>query len=353
MNITVLTFFDRISLFHTLSPFFSFEKSYRITYTDSERYCLEKDRNEILFIVRYFLKPDLVNEELLQKLRAKYRKIVFFNGNAGGGIHRPQVLPYVDFFYSKSLFKDRSLYKKPLYGGELYSDFYHRNFGIKDKDEKIVPAVADEKDLDKLRLSWNVGVGEFPRHKFLQRVGVATARTVGVNGTLLSMRKNRLENPENTGEYAVHARLGYQRRESITWQRRLLMEKLGGMDGVLTGKINQRQYNREIRNSRIIFSPFGWGELCFRDFEAVLSGALLVKPDMSHLETWPDIFVPGETYVSLRWDGEDLEEKLNLYLSDEKERKRIAENAFESYRNQVALLEERFNQIMEEILSNE
>ena len=54
-----------------------------------------------------------------------------------------------------------------------------------------------------------------------------------------------------------------------------------------------------------MLSPFGWGELCLRDYEAVLGGALLLKPDMSHLETWPDVFVPHDTYAPFDWDATD------------------------------------------------
>ena len=32
-----------------------------------------------------------------------------------------------------------------------------------------------------------------------------------------------------------------------------------------------------------MLSPFGWGEICYRDFEAALNGMLLIKPDMNTL----------------------------------------------------------------------
>ncbi|MDC7221314.1 MAG: glycosyltransferase [Spirochaetales bacterium] len=302
-------------------------------------------------MVRYFLKPDFVDIKLLEKLRNKYKKIVFFNGNAGGGIHRPEVLPYVDFFFNKSLFLDRRIYGRELYGGELYSDYYHKKYSIEDGEEKVTPPILNHEDFAKLRLSWNVGIGEFPRHKYRQRFGVAAARMVGIHGARLFMRENRLKEPRNRGEYPMNARLGYQSRESITYQRRLHMEKLDSLDGVLTGKVNQKQFNREIYNSQIIYSPFGWGELCFRDFEALMSGALLIKPDMSHLETWPDIFIPFETYVPVRWDGEDLVETCKKYLSNKKERDRITRNGWNHYLKQEDQLPLRFKTAMEEVLS--
>ena len=68
-------------------------------------------------------------------------------------------------------------------------------------------------------------------------------------------------------------------------------------------------------NSKVVFSPFGWGELCFRDYEAVYCGCLLVKPSMDHVVTSPDIFEAGVTYVPVKWDLSDLTEKIEYYLA--------------------------------------
>ena len=108
-------------------------------------------------------------------------------------------------------------------------------------------------------------------------------------------------------------------------------------------------FNHEAAHSKIILSPFGWGELCLRDFEAVFNGALLLKPDMSHLETWPDIFVPGETYIPFGWDAEDLVDQAERYLTDETARLAIARAAAERYRSQLAELPRRFEGILAEI----
>ena len=89
-----------------------------------------------------------------------------------------------------------------------------------------------------------------------------------------------------------------------------------------------RRYLAELCASKLCFSPFGYGEVSWRDYEAVLCGALLLKPDMSHCETWPDIFVPFETYVPIRWDFSDLEEKTRYYLAHESEREQIAQRAY-------------------------
>jgi hypothetical protein len=93
-------------------------------------------------------------------------------------------------------------------------------------------------------------------------------------------------------------------------------------------RVDQKGYYEEMRSSRICVSPFGYGELCWRDFETILMGSLLVKPDMSHLRTEPNIFVPGETYVPVRWDYSDLADVCERYLADHEARNRIVAQAY-------------------------
>jgi hypothetical protein len=153
----------------------------------------------------------------------------------------------------------------------------------------------------------------------------------------------------NRGTIAVHARILLAGRPSIAQQRKLILDKIESRPEFLKGETSQAAYNREVANSRIVLSPFGWGELCLRDYEAVLGGALLLKPDMGHLETWPDVFKPHETYAPFDWDASDLLEVAARYLDDEPGRRRIAQAAFESYRDQLSRLDERFEAAMAEI----
>ena len=97
---------------------------------------------------------------------------------------------------------------------------------------------------------------------------------------------------------------------------------------VPTNRVPREQYYDELLRSRICVSPFGYGEVCGRDTEAILGGCLLVKPDMSHIRSLPDFYVSGETYVPVRWDYADLAETCEYYLDQEEERARIAANAY-------------------------
>ncbi len=61
------------------------------------------------------------------------------------------------------------------------------------------------------------------------------------------------------------------------------------------------------------------GEVCFRDFETVACGAVLLKPDMSHLRTNPNIYEAWVTYVPVNWDLSNLEECLEWVIDNPSE----------------------------------
>jgi hypothetical protein len=248
------------------------------------------------------------------------------------------------------------VYGRPLYGKELYSDFFHRKYNVTDPDHRERPIESRPEQLAKLRLSWNIGVGDYPRGKLRQRVGVASSLAFGFAASKLFYGAAKaLADPvaSNKGLFPVHARIGLVRRPSIAQQRKLILERINGDTDFLVGEVSQRRFNFEIAHSRITLSPFGWGELCLRDFETVRAGSLLLKPDMSHLETWPDIFRPLETYVPFDWEGRSLVDQAKLYLRDEESRKRIAHRAFENYRDQLAALDDRFESVISEIAGKE
>ena len=62
-----------------------------------------------------------------------------------------------------------------------------------------------------------------------------------------------------------------------------------------------------------MLSPFGWGEICYRDFESALYRNVLIKPSMEHLLTWPNIYQPF-TYFKLDWDFNNLDD-LDEFIS--------------------------------------
>ena len=92
-----------------------------------------------------------------------------------------------------------------------------------------------------------------------------------------------------------------------------------------------------MRETKIMPSPFGWGEIGVRDYEAFINGSLLLKPNMDHMLTWPNIFIKNKTYIPFEWDYSDLESNILKYLKNDQERIDIAregqKNYFESINN--------------------
>ena len=88
---------------------------------------------------------------------------------------------------------------------------------------------------------------------------------------------------------------------------------------------------KELRQSKVILSPFGWGEITLKDFEVFLTSGMLLKPSMEHLETWPDFYVDGVTYKSFDWDLNDLEQKIEWALENPETREVIALQGHDRY----------------------
>lgn len=75
-------------------------------------------------------------------------------------------------------------------------------------------------------------------------------------------------------------------------------------------KVPLEQYYNLMSKSKIVVAPFGYGEMAPRDIEAAMVGAILVKPDMNHLNTFPNPYKSGLTYEQCSWNFEDLNTKI-------------------------------------------
>jgi len=79
-------------------------------------------------------------------------------------------------------------------------------------------------------------------------------------------------------------------------------------------RVSQQEYYDRMFNSKIIVAPYGYGEMAPRDLEAAMFGCVLIKPDMSYIDTIPNVFESNKTYVSCKHDFSDLEEKIEMIL---------------------------------------
>jgi hypothetical protein len=81
-------------------------------------------------------------------------------------------------------------------------------------------------------------------------------------------------------------------------------------------RLPYQEYMRLLVKSFASVSPFGMGEVCFRDFEAIQCYSALIKPTMENIQTAPNIYIANETYVPVSVDWIDLEEKLDYTIEN-------------------------------------
>ena len=136
--------------------------------------------------------------------------------------------------------------------------------------------------------------------------------------------------PNSKKKFNLCCRIGtdYQ-RETVQFQRKRISGMLKRY--VETSKIPRFKYLNEIKISKYVISPFGWGELCPRDFETFIYGAILIKPDMKTIDTWPDWYISKKTYLSLKWDFSDFKDQIDFAINNYNKLIKLGINAQKKY----------------------
>ena len=87
--------------------------------------------------------------------------------------------------------------------------------------------------------------------------------------------------------------------------------------GLVDGeRVSHEEYYRKMYNSKIIMAPLGYGEMAPRDIEATIFGSVLIKPDLSYIDSKPFVYEDDKTYIACKYDWSDLEEKIDYVLSN-------------------------------------
>lgn len=255
------------------------------------------------------LAPDRMTS-LIANLRKTWphAQIIYFDWCAPLDLRYADVLaPHIAAYVKKQIFRDFRNYSIPTKGDTNLTDYYSVRYGL-DLPETLFTVPSDFEK----RLVLGPGFEYSPAiNRLLQHP---------------PSREHR--------EIDLHARVAARGSEWYTRMRseaQTNADTLGERFNVTRGgRVSYSRYIEELRNSKLCFSPFGYGEVCWRDFEAMCTGSLLLKPDVSHLRVANDIFKPYETYVPLSWDLSDLSDKVAYYVKNGDERASIARNAYVS-----------------------
>ncbi|EFN56605.1 hypothetical protein CHLNCDRAFT_144359 [Chlorella variabilis] len=81
-------------------------------------------------------------------------------------------------------------------------------------------------------------------------------------------------------------------------------------------RLEYHDYIGLLKQSKIVISPWGWGEWSHKDFEILMSGCVVVKPRVDIFKLHPPIFEHNVTAISVKEDLSDLEEAIMPFLTD-------------------------------------
>ena len=231
----------------------------------------------------------------LNLIRKKVKKIFYFDTTDSSGCLQNEIFDYVDIYYKSQLLKDRNKYKYKLYGGRVFTDYYNKRFGINDK-EIIWQQPLSDKQIKKLKIFWN---SCFANYTFLGKLLMFFSKSLNNYKLLKYPRMKYIPSLKRPNDFIYKGNFNYS-RNTVSWQRTEIFKIVHSE--IDTKRLNIYSYYKLLEKTKILISPFGWGEINYKDYEAFIYGNLLYKTDISHIETWPDLFIKNKTYIPFRWD---------------------------------------------------
>jgi len=267
--------------------------------------------------------------EQLKAYKAKSVQLHYLDFMDSTGMPHARALPYVDRYWKSYLLKNRHQYLKPAYGHRVFTDYYHEKYQIEDLNPAYSEPISNESQLQKLGVAWSSALSNYAFRGLYQIELFKRLPITKILDFPPKFIKAKGERP-----HPLFCRIGSNySRETVAYQRQQICKKLSAR--IPLSRVSRRDYFKELSQSRIAISPFGYGEVCYRDYEAFLSGAILIKPDMTHMETWPNLYLPNKTVLYHDWDLSDMESLIERTTQSYYEQRSIAECAQEKYKEHL------------------
>ena len=260
--------------------------------------------------------------ELISSYGDSNSRVIWCDTTDSTGTIQSSVIPFVERYLKSQILKNKTHYTSQMYGGRIFSHYYNKTAGIEDCIEADINATLSppisKADTAKLITSWNSGLADYSTYGPLK---MGLYRRLGM--PLFLSYPRAIITPITNRPKDLSARFGITYSlASVRYQREQIRELVS--QRLDTNKLSRRSYMKELGQSKVILSPYGWGEITLKDFEVFLTGGMLLKPSMKHLETWPDFYTDGITYQSHNWELTDLQEKIDWALDNNQEVQTIA-----------------------------
>ena len=276
--------------------------------------------------------------------KSKQIRIIFCDTTDSSSWIKSDIFEYVDKYAKGQVLKNKNLYLKRIYGNRVYADYYYKNKKVKDKNVQFSNPIK-QNQLKKLCLSWNSGLSNYSLFSPI------IYSYIPVKLSHLVFKFSSYYVSPNLSKDIINCRFGSSHHlESIKYQRVQLKKLLTNY--VRTDKLNRLSYFNEMKRTLLSIVPFGYGEITLKDFESFLNGCILMKPRMNHMETWPNFYIPEQTFISFPWNFDGLQKKIEEVLIEPKKFLRVSQRGQDIYKkytihkNAAELFFKQFNELV-------
>ena len=187
-------------------------------------------------------------------------KIIYYDTtDSSGSIQK--VFKLIDQYWKGQTLIRKNLYKQIFSNERIFTDYLKKKVFNEKLSHQPQEKPLNDDEISKIKTAWN---SSLTNYNFL---GGRFARLATKYKIKFLLKKfiYKLKDVLRTNKISCRIFSDYQ-NPLISWQReraRYLLSKT-----CETKLISKRKYHKELLNSQMTFSPFGWGEICYRDFEA-------------------------------------------------------------------------------------
>lgn len=194
------------------------------------------------------------------------------------------------YLFKNSLYKNKTDYQKKSVNGRIYWSEGDYNISTLDKFDRI--KLSHTNWLSTLQPNWH----SYCKNK---QYDISAMFSVFIKDTF---------------EHNINQSIEYTKHRKKVFDNLDVKYRTAKLDG--NTKVSLQEYYNRMYNSIITLAPYGFGEIAVRDLESAMLGSILLKPNMDHLETLPNIYIPNVTYVDCRHDFTDLNDRIEFILND-------------------------------------
>ena len=218
------------------------------------------------------------------------------------------------FLFKNQLLKTREDYKKPTSFNKWF---------FKDGSDLDLGYDITEENWKKIKLSgWNLGyfMGDYFRPTTQKWQPICQDKTVDLCAIFQANHPPSTDHHAENGSYYTNHRHG-------AW------EVIGDNPGYsyVKDRLPFQEYMNTLYQSKLALSPFGQGEVCYRDFEIFELGVVMIKPTMDRVQTNPNPYLPNETYIPVDLDWKELNDIVLDMISKPDKIESIVENSRKVY----------------------